>query len=88
VFAGEIPAECRVPAEAFDLLARMLEYDPSARITCEEALKHPYFTIHQPLPTANVLCAAVSARPAFLMHSVVQLHGKGGLGGAPQLKAS
>ncbi|KAL6754075.1 kinase-like domain-containing protein [Haematococcus lacustris] len=60
--AGVIPAECQLPAEAWDLLARMLEYDPVARITAEEALAHPYFTHHAPAPTANVLCAPVSSR--------------------------
>ncbi|CCU98886.1 unnamed protein product [Malassezia sympodialis ATCC 42132] len=32
-----------------DLLQRMLTYDPSCRITAEEALQHPYFT-EPPLP--------------------------------------
>ncbi|GFH23202.1 protein kinase domain-containing protein, partial [Haematococcus lacustris] len=53
----------RLPAEAWDLLARMLEYDPVARITAEEALAHPYFTHHAPAPTANVLCAPGSTVP-------------------------
>jgi cell division cycle 2-like protein len=27
-----------------DLLSKLLTYDPSKRITAEEALKHPYFS--------------------------------------------
>lgn len=29
--------------ELFDLVQRMLEYEPSQRITLAESLKHPYF---------------------------------------------
>jgi cyclin-dependent kinase 8/11 len=31
-------------AKGFELLSRLLEYDPSKRITANEALLHPYFT--------------------------------------------
>lgn len=30
--------------QLFDLIARMLEYEPSQRITLREALKHPFFS--------------------------------------------
>ncbi len=58
--SGTIPAECRPPPEAFQLLARMLDYNPSTRLTAEQALRHEYFTQQQPLPTSNVFVAAVS----------------------------
>ncbi|KXS22468.1 Pkinase-domain-containing protein [Gonapodya prolifera JEL478] len=34
----------------FDLLARMLEYDPNKRITAEQALQHSYFLQEEPQP--------------------------------------
>jgi len=37
---------------AFDLLTKMIEYDPAKRISAEEALKHPYFK-ETPLPAIN-----------------------------------
>ncbi|KAF4260124.1 cyclin-dependent protein kinase [Aspergillus fumigatus] len=39
-------------AEGFDLLSRLLEYDPTKRISAREALEHPYFTTGTPV-TAN-----------------------------------
>ncbi|KAL1974148.1 hypothetical protein VTN31DRAFT_5708 [Thermomyces dupontii] len=35
--------------EGFDLLSRLLEYDPTKRITAAEALQHPYFTNGPPI---------------------------------------
>ncbi|EEP75329.1 meiotic mRNA stability protein kinase UME5 [Uncinocarpus reesii 1704] len=35
--------------EGFDLLSRLLEYDPDKRITAKEALSHPYFTTGTPV---------------------------------------
>jgi cyclin-dependent kinase 8/11 len=36
-------------SDGFDLLSRMLEYDPAKRITAEEALEHPYFANGGPI---------------------------------------
>jgi cyclin-dependent kinase len=33
----------KLSENGFDLLQKMLTYDPIDRITCEEALQHPYF---------------------------------------------
>lgn len=38
------PHEVHKEAQVFNLLDRMLEYEPSRRITAQEALKHPYFS--------------------------------------------
>ncbi|XP_068151727.1 cell division cycle 7-related protein kinase isoform X2 [Drosophila tropicalis] len=34
------------PLQAYDLLTRLLEVDPTKRITADEALKHPFFSDH------------------------------------------
>ncbi|PON79900.1 GPCR kinase [Trema orientale] len=39
---------------AFDLLSKMLEYDPRKRITAAQALEHEYFRL-EPLPGRNAL---------------------------------
>ncbi|XP_062148377.1 cyclin-dependent kinase E-1 [Alnus glutinosa] len=39
---------------AYDLLSKMLEYDPRKRITASQALEHEYFRI-EPLPGRNAL---------------------------------
>lgn len=44
---------------AYDLLSKMLEYDPRKRITAAQALEHEYFKI-EPLPGRN---AFVPSRP-------------------------
>ncbi|KAH8695013.1 putative cyclin-dependent protein kinase Ssn3 [Talaromyces proteolyticus] len=36
-------------ADGYDLLSKLLEYDPTKRITAEEALEHPYFTNGGPI---------------------------------------
>eukprot|EP01117_Protostelium_nocturnum_P009009 TRINITY_DN3234_c0_g1_i2.p1 TRINITY_DN3234_c0_g1~~TRINITY_DN3234_c0_g1_i2.p1 ORF type:complete len:219 (+),score=74.61 TRINITY_DN3234_c0_g1_i2:658-1314(+) len=38
---------------AFDLLIKMLEYDPTKRISAADALDHPYFK-EEPLPGMNI----------------------------------
>lgn len=41
---NELEEECtKISSEGIDLLKKMLVYDPLERITCEEALEHPYF---------------------------------------------
>lgn len=42
-------------ASGFDLLSRLLTYDPQKRITAEEALKHDWFR-EVPLPKSKELC--------------------------------
>ncbi|ODH51188.1 CMGC/CDK/CDK8 protein kinase [Paracoccidioides brasiliensis] len=37
--------------EGFDLLSRLLEYDPAKRLTAKEALEHPYFSTGSPVAT-------------------------------------
>lgn len=42
-----------VAPEAFDLLCKLIEYDPTKRITAAEALEHPYFKL-EPKPGKNI----------------------------------
>jgi len=37
------PRHPGVDADALDILGKFLVYEPAARVTCREALKHPYF---------------------------------------------
>ncbi|XP_050291473.1 cyclin-dependent kinase E-1 [Quercus robur] len=43
-----------IKGPAYDLLSKMLEYDPRKRITAAQALEHEYFRI-EPLPGRNAL---------------------------------
>jgi len=57
-YIRSLPYKPRIPFEklfpdanpdALDLLARMLAFDPAERISCEDALKHPYLAVwHDP----------------------------------------
>ena len=43
------------PADALDLLGRMVTLDPRERISCEEALRHPWFSRGEPASAAGTL---------------------------------
>ena len=43
------------PADALDLLGRMVALDPRERISCEEALRHPWFSRGEPASAAGTL---------------------------------
>ena len=47
---------------AIDLLAQLLNFDPAKRITCEQALKHPYLQVWHD-PADEPVCPAVSRTP-------------------------
>ncbi|EIM19876.1 kinase-like protein [Wallemia mellicola CBS 633.66] len=57
-YIRSLPIKPRIPFEriypkanplALDLLSKMLTFDPAKRITCDEALKHPYLAVwHDP----------------------------------------
>jgi cyclin-dependent kinase 8/11 len=49
-------------AAAFELLSRMLEYDPTKRIAMHEALDHPYFK-ESPLPMMNAFAHQTERYP-------------------------
>lgn len=43
---------------ALDLLAKMLNFDPAKRITCDQALDHPYLAVWHD-PTDEPVCPTV-----------------------------
>jgi len=58
-YIRSLPIKPRVPfqqlypqanPQAIDLLGQMLCFDPAQRISCEDALKHPYLSVwHDPM---------------------------------------
>lgn len=59
-------ANAKIDGNAFDLLNRMLAYDPLRRISAADALEHPYFK-DDPLPGINVFWPPTS-RPSKLLY--------------------
>ncbi|EFJ42564.1 hypothetical protein VOLCADRAFT_83608 [Volvox carteri f. nagariensis] len=56
-----------VSAEAFDLLDQLLKYDHHERVTCEEALQHPYFDpVREGLPGFKPLPEPMAQMMALL----------------------
>lgn len=47
---------------AIDLLEKLLKFDPSQRISAEEALRHPYFTTSHALQTPGSAGANTQAQ--------------------------
>ena len=69
------PRLCSRPARP--QLKRMLEYDPSQRITAEEALQHPFFTgepfHHAPTPQRAAGAQRAAAAAQHAQQAVLQL---------------
>ena len=45
-FDLDIPELSKVSREAKDLIMRMLTYEPSERVTLDEAINHPWIKLH------------------------------------------
>lgn len=52
---GKFSMPSDLPAEARDLIRRMLEVDPSKRITMEKIRVHPFFTRRPPRPQRGLV---------------------------------
>jgi mitogen-activated protein kinase 7 len=59
---------------ALDLLAKMLNFDPAKRITCDQALEHPYLAVWHD-PTDEPVCPTVRDPSFFLCEPIGVLTG-------------
>ncbi len=65
----------RLSNSGYDLLSRMLDYDPNKRITAAEALDHEYFK-ESPLPMKKYVLAVVlvlAHRRFYLLQIILTL---------------
>lgn len=71
-YIRSLPIKPRVPFQtlfpranplALDLLSQLLNFDPAKRITCEQALNHPYLAVWHD-PADEPVCPQVRLLPA------------------------
>ena len=69
-YIRSLPIKPRVPFQtlfpranplAIDLLSQLLNFDPAKRITCEQALNHPYLAVWHD-PADEPVCPTVSTQ--------------------------